>query len=243
MVEDRAAEERIIPGVTEDEVYQYHASRYDFASRFVKGRVVLDVATGTGYGADILLRHGGALAATGLDTSSDAIEFARAHYSSPALDFVLGDATDMPFDAEGFDVVVSFETIEHIMEPGRFLEEIARVLRTDGTLVISTPNRTYDLKNPFHVTRFSVAGFADMLRTSFENVELYGQRHLSFAARLTASCIRATSCVLPDTLLDSLYRARLRLSRRPLGSSSEVTREPDLAGCRNIIAVCTGKRS
>jgi ubiquinone/menaquinone biosynthesis C-methylase UbiE len=242
MAEKLGAEERIIPGVTDDRVYDYHASRYDFASRFVRGKRVLDVAGGTGYGTEILLRSGGALTVTGLDKSPDAIEYARAHFTSPSLDFVLGDAIDMPFGDGTFEVVVSFETIEHIKEPRRFLAEISRVLRADGTLVISTPNRAYDSKNPFHVTRFSVAEFAAPLRTFFENVELFGQMHLSLSARLVASCSRAISRMLPVSLLDSAYRARLKISRGSPGFKSEVKREQDLDHCRNIIAVCSGKR-
>ena len=91
---------------------------------------------------------------------------ARARY--PAAEFVQGDVRQLPFEDGAFELVVSFETIEHVHDPERVLDELRRVLAGDGLLVISTPNkRQYLVENEFHEREFRHEEFVELLRTRF----------------------------------------------------------------------------
>src|SRR5438128_2513632 len=112
-----------------------HASRYDFARPYVAGGSVLDVACGTGYGQARLRRR--ARRVVGVDADLDAVRTAaRGDGVGPAL---VGDGARLPFGDGVFDVVTSFETLEHLDERDRFLSELRRVLKPDGVCVLSTP--------------------------------------------------------------------------------------------------------
>jgi len=147
--------ERFVPGIA-GEIAHEHWHRYAFARRYVRGKRVLDVACGEGYGSALLA--GVATAVTGIDIDAGAVAHARARYAALAnVRFEVGSAAALPLPEACFDVVVSFETIEHLprADQPRMLAEIARVLAQDGVLVMSTPNpdeystaRNY--RNPFH---------------------------------------------------------------------------------------------
>ncbi|MCL5777445.1 glycoside hydrolase family 99-like domain-containing protein [Limibaculum sp. FT325] len=158
-----------------------HYHRYLFALQFCSGKDVLDVACGEGYGASLLASAASSVA--GLDVDGETIAFARRNYDRDNLTFRQGDATRMPFDNGSFDVVVSFETIEHFAEHEAFLAEIRRVLRPRGLLIISSPNRPiysdkpgYD--NPFHVRELDFGQFDELLKTHFKHVQMLGQRKI-----------------------------------------------------------------
>jgi ubiquinone/menaquinone biosynthesis C-methylase UbiE len=152
-----------------------HVARYRFASQFVPGKRVLDVACGEGYGAAGMAKAG-ASRVVGVDISPEAVDRARSKYG---IDAVHGDALALPLPDRSFDVVVSFETIEHVADPAAFLGECARVLVPEGILVVSTPNRPVysgtGTHNPFHRIEFDAAEFAELLHTRFRTVRLYTQ--------------------------------------------------------------------
>lgn len=177
--------ERVVPGETGGRLLMEHVGRYEFASRFVRGMRVLDVACGAGYGAPILW-GAGARSYVGVDISPEAVSIARSRYRvSEDVSFALGDACRLDgIGAGAFDVVVSFETIEHLEDPERFLARVRDVLTPGGKLVVSTPNRAaYDPlaasgakpTNPFHVREWSAREFAQLLGRFFEVEETLGQ--------------------------------------------------------------------
>lgn len=172
--------EYLVPDQMPARLYEEHIQRYAFASRLCAGKTVLDVACGTGYGSD-LLAEAGARAVLGVDISRDALEYARSHYRRGNLFFVRLDAIDLPFSDGQFDIVCSFETLEHLASPRRLLSECRRVLRSDGSLVCSTPNGslTSPLRlppvNPFHVQEFPVSETRSMLAEHFSDIGLWGQ--------------------------------------------------------------------
>ena len=167
--------ERMEPGDAHPRVFWEHRERYRFAARFAPGRRVLDVASGEGYGTSALVRAG-ARSAIGVDLAADVCDRARRKYG---LDFREGDAQAIPVDDDSVDLVVSFETIEHVDDPARLVAEAARVLTPTGRLVISSPNRPVYTgdgpTNPFHHIEFDARGFDDLLRTRFATVQMFGQ--------------------------------------------------------------------
>lgn len=152
-----------------------HASRYLFAVPLVRGRRVLDIACGTGYGLEILAAA--ARAVVGVDANWDAARMA----ASQARDVILGDGARLPFPDAAFDAITSFETLEHLEERDRFLSELRRVLKPGGVCVLSTPNANYTQpvngrpRNPFHVYEYTPDELARALDARFSGVELLGQ--------------------------------------------------------------------
>lgn len=169
-----------IPDEASSRGTQYDINRYIFASKFVEGKTVVDVACGVGYGSSYLGRKG-AREVIGGDIAKDTIEYARAHYPRKELYFVQIDATSLPFPDACFDVVVSFETIEHLRDYRRFLFECGRVLKRGGLFICSTPNRRrFPLQpakplNPFHVQEFYIGEFEDLVKEYFTEVSLFYQ--------------------------------------------------------------------
>jgi len=172
--------ERIVPGKTPEALFREHEERYAFAGQYVFGKDVLDVACGSGVGTS-LLREAGARCVWGLDIDPKAIAFAKARYGD--CEFAQSDATSLCLANSSVDVVVSFETLEHLKDPRKFLLECRRVLRPEGTLVCSTPNleiSRWGLGNPFHVREFSPREFKGLVESIFSSAELFGQRNRMF---------------------------------------------------------------
>lgn len=167
--------ERIVAGKVGEDIFRDHEARYVFAGGFVKGKDVLDLACGSGIGTHYLL-EAGARKCVGIDVDSGAIEYAKTSYEDCI--FERCEATRIYLPDSSIDVVVSFETIEHLRDPKKFLLECNRVLRPGGVFVCSTPNRVWwrwDAKNPFHICEFTATEFADLLATYYTDVQLYAQ--------------------------------------------------------------------
>jgi ubiquinone/menaquinone biosynthesis C-methylase UbiE len=171
--------ERFVPG-TAGEIWHEHWHRYHFAAPMVAGLEVLDVACGEGYGSALLARR--AAQVTGADVAQAAVDHARVRYASVAnLGFRQADCTQLPFPAASFDAVVSFETIEHIAAQEPFLDEVRRVLRPDGLLILSCPNKTEysdrrGVTNEFHVRELYRDELAALIAPRFAHAAWYGQR-------------------------------------------------------------------
>ena len=170
--------ERYVPEMRGQISYE-HFHRYALALEFARDKDVLDIASGEGYGTAALALV--ARSALGVDSDEATVRHAGARYTGMNLDFRAGDATQIPAADGAFDLVVSFETIEHLAEHERMLGEIRRVLRPDGRLIISSPNKLIysearDYENPFHVRELYFHEFRDLLRTFFPAVHLFGQR-------------------------------------------------------------------
>lgn len=144
-----------------------HLNRYLTAKPYVAGKRVLDVACGEGYGSK-LLKDWGATSVVGVDISAEALQIANSSFSEDGITFLNHSAEQLPFESDSFDVVVSFETIEHLEHPEVFLSEIARVVKFNGTVILSCPNDNYYAKNldnytnPYHLRRYSWSDFRDL---------------------------------------------------------------------------------
>jgi len=171
--------ERLIPGASGPEVELEHVHRYLFAAQLVAGLDVLDIASGDGYGSDMLAQRAGTV--TGVDIDQTAVTVASQRYPRDNLKFTVGRCERIPLSARSVDAVVSFETIEHMEDHDAFMKEIRRVLKPMGTLIISTPDKTvYNAElaepNHFHVHELEREEFETLLRSHFKNVRLVGQR-------------------------------------------------------------------
>jgi len=181
--------ERVVPGKSPDDIYQEHLNRYVFASRFTNGKNVLDAACGSGYGTAYLLENGMACQVFGVDLSEDAVRYAEDRYGQHKISFVCADVASLPFPNEFFDIVVSFETIEHLVDRTRYLAECKRVLKPGGLFICSSPNKKvyspYSEKplNSFHTVEFLPDQFSAILCEYFANVDLYGQNNVDLVKR------------------------------------------------------------
>ena len=185
--------ERYIPGI-QGPIQLEHFHRYLFALRFAEDRELIDVASGEGYGSALLAQA--AKVVIGVDVDAAAVENANRRYKSQGLSFQVGDATKLPCDSNSSDLVVSFETIEHLEDHDTFLAEVKRVLRTDGLLIVSTPDKpqyhaTLAEPNPFHRKELNRAEFESLLRTYFQNVRLFEQRSLHGSVMMPNSTEKA----------------------------------------------------
>jgi SAM-dependent methyltransferase len=169
--------ERIIPDDTEAGVLAVHLARYAFAEGLCVDKDVLDAACGVGYGSAHLAGHGARV--LGVDIDAETIAYARQRYGGSASRFEKMDVSALELPDGAFDVVCSFETIEHVEDPVAAITEAARVLRPDGVYVVSTPRAaetTHSPANPHHHVEFSAGDFELLLRKHFDEVVLYGQR-------------------------------------------------------------------
>jgi O-antigen biosynthesis protein len=159
-----------------------HEVRYRLAEKILApGGAVLECACGSGYGLRYLSRRAKSVLA--MDISEESIEFARANFGAPNVEFKVGSAEDLGLPSEAFDAYVSFETIEHVDHPEKLLDEALRVLRPGGVFLVSTPNRIWSRlgpgekpTNPWHKIEWSLAEFDALLRGRFESIDHYGQR-------------------------------------------------------------------
>lgn len=166
-----------------------HLHRYALAAELVAGKDVLDIACGEGYGSNLLAAS--AKMVIGVDISEPAIRRADAKYQRANLQFKVGSCTEIPLEDNSVDVVASFETIEHISQHEEMMSELKRVLRTDGLLIISSPDKyqysdVQDYDNEFHVKELYLNELRELLKTHFTFLEIFGQRvyYGSFVAPL-----------------------------------------------------------
>lgn len=176
--------ERYVPELR-GQIYYEHLHRYMLAFGMSRDLDVLDIACGEGYGAAYLAIV--ARSVVGVDIDPQSIRHAGARYTGMNLSFRVGSCTDIPLADDSVDVAVSFETIEHIEQHERFLKEVVRVLRPDGRLIISSPNKAVysdrdRYQNPYHVRELYFDELRDLLCSWFSEVRLYGQRIVAVSA-------------------------------------------------------------
>lgn len=237
----------------------FHLFPYFYTREMIEHRDrVLEVGFGDGYGAEVL----GARAAeyVGVDLDVDAVRHASARYGSATVRFQEADATALPFPAGTFDLVVSFHVIEHLRDPERYLDELARVSKATGRVALVTPNRALRLGknerpwNRFHVQEFDAQGLSQLLSRHFANVEVMGlagsdgmnsveRRRVARARRLARMDPLGLRYHLPESLLVRVRRAINRAATRPSEADGNFTVddvhcvESDLDRCVHLLAV------
>jgi len=164
-------------------MYREHAERYKFASKYVSGKRVLDIACGVGYGCQILLQDGSPASIIGGDISPDAVEYAETHFAKKdKVRFSVMNAEQIDLPPASVDVVVSFETIEHLSGVDKYISGIVRALDRGGMFIVSTPNRdltqdgVHTVDNPFHHHEFTLDEIQELLGRNFNVTEVFYQR-------------------------------------------------------------------
>lgn len=173
--------ERVVPELMKptNGLLKEHIARYKFASRIAYGNV-LDIACGVGYGTSILANTGKKINhIIGVDIDGKSVIYARNKYPHKKITYLNRDALSLCLHEEigPFDTIVSFETIEHLKHDNLFVYNLKKLLKSNGTLIISTPfgrGRGIPCSNPFHVHQYKEEEFIDLLKC-LGNVEMYYQ--------------------------------------------------------------------
>ena len=211
-----------------------HRNAYDEAAKMAHNKTVLDLGCNTGYGTRVLGVQ--AKEVIGVDMSPQVIAEARRRFGANGIQIRLVDGICLPFEDQKFDLVVSFQVIEHITDYDIYLSETKRVLAPGGIVMFTTPNARIrldsDMKpwNRFHVREFGAYELAELLQTYFPRVVvrgLFASEYL-YAVELNrvknereAARRRTTwnsdlrwklKSILPDRVVRQLKRARRRLS-------------------------------
>lgn len=177
--------ERFLPECS-GEIWYEHWHRYALARQLCRDCSVLDVACGEGYGAAMVADV--ARKVVGVDVSVEAIQHAKNQYNQLSkLEFIVASCESLPFPDASFDFAISFETIEHIEKQKEFISELARVLRPDGMLVLSSPNKriysdAHDYHNEFHVRELYRNELEELLHEPFPYIFWLGQKLLFHSA-------------------------------------------------------------
>ena len=179
-----------------------HLHRYAMAMELASGKKVLDVACGEGYGSRLLA--GVAAEVAGVDIDEATIKHATQKYQAPNLHFITGAADAIPFEDQRFDLVVSFETIEHHDRHEEMMQEIKRVLKPGGMLIISSPDKLYysdvpGYKNPFHVAELYSEEFEALISKHFKHTQHFKQRSFNGSVMMKQG-------ELPGNTPEKLYR-------------------------------------
>ena len=173
--------ERIIPEKVETDLLNEHLCRYLFAQMLLDDAVVLDVGSGVGYGSKLLAAK--ARSVISVDIVEECIRYAVKKYSDQNIDYLVADGHSIPLTSQSVDAIVSFELIEHLKDQSSHLLELDRVLKPEGFLIISTPNRIFYTEerkeiNPFHTHEFDFQEYVTFLKTTFPCVNVYFQNHI-----------------------------------------------------------------
>lgn len=152
-----------------------HINRYIWASMAVRDRDVLDIACGCGYGSALLAET--AHQVTGVDVNNIAFQYAQKYFIDSNITFSCQNLNDLQL-GENYDVITSFETIEHICDEQLYMDKIKQHLKRDGTFFVSTPLAPQDgqsIINQWHVNEYTEQRFLALMQEHFYNVELYLQ--------------------------------------------------------------------
>lgn len=151
-------------------------ARYTLAAPYVAGKRVCDIACGAGYGSCFLSQC--ARQVVGMDISQETVFWAKKHFKRSNLSFLQGDGTQPWPLRQSFQVVVSFETLEHTVCPEAFLEQIHDHLEPGGTLIMSVPNGPRDKQrhqNPYHRHHFTSNQLESLIGRFFPEPRYFSQ--------------------------------------------------------------------
>jgi O-antigen biosynthesis protein len=147
--------------------------RYDFVKKYIqKDFLVLDAPCGTGFGCKILSKKSKQI--FGVDLSKEAINHSKKYFDSNNITYIKTNCENMSKKiTKKFDIIISFEGIEHFRNPKKFLVECKKMLKENGKLIISTPRKPHG--NPFHFKEYNLEEFKTELKKFFKINSIFGQ--------------------------------------------------------------------
>lgn len=246
--------ERLDPETADPGNLSFSVRRYWFAESLVRGKQVLDAGCGTGYGANILA--GTASHVVGVDYDSTVLSHAKRKYGSGGVRFVTSPVTALPFANHSFDVVVSFEVIEHLPDYQAhhlFFAEVQRVLTASGLFIISTSNREVTVPHQrsvgisvdAHLTEMDLNTFRKELKREF-TVEYFGgmRYHGNVTYRFLRSLdVRNLRLLLPPRAREFLARSIFGVNRQISTGSNVIIAAGQLRQAAHFLAVCRKRES
>jgi ubiquinone/menaquinone biosynthesis C-methylase UbiE len=231
-----------------------HIQRYYAAFDYISGNdKILDIACGTGFGSHLLsLKSNGKI--IGGDISKEAIEYCSLKYTNQSnLEFQIMDGTCLPFTDDYFDIIVSFETIEHTTAYKKMLEEFYRTLKNKGTAIISTPNIIVNTPegvplSPFHTQEFTYEEFAQILKEEFDDIQLFGQKYIRYEHTSFRNTIakffenilyKKGFRKIPITVQDKIMKFLINKDMYPAPDDFVLVNEKqEILNCKTFYAVC-----
>ncbi len=218
--------ERVSRDTSDNFVFQRSLLAYVYTSKLVSGRV-LEIGTGSGYGVEVIAPN--ATEFVTIDKNIPPIDLAQ----FPNVKFRNCAVPPLPFEAESFDYVISFQVIEHIKDDKKFVAEVQRVLKRGGRFIVSTPNIKMSLtRNPWHVREYTKEEFSALLAPHFSRIETKGvtggkkvmeyyEKNRASVEKITRFDILKLQYRMPRFLLQIPYDILNRLNRRKLLSDNQ----------------------
>jgi ubiquinone/menaquinone biosynthesis C-methylase UbiE len=232
-----------------------HEQRYIEALPYIRSDMqVLDIACGNGFGTYKLFKKG-AHKVIGGDISDEALNYCVNKYkkdlSSEVFQFRKLDATNLEFEDATFDIITSFETIEHIKDYKKVVSEFHRVLKKGGVLLLSTPNIIISspsgvIVNPYHIQEFSYSELHDLLSAAFPECKIGGQKYIRYhkiksfiAPHIEKFLYLRGVRKLPLPVKNRVLQAMGAPQFYPVSSDYEITYEKERAlKCLTLFALC-----
>ena len=231
-----------------------HIHRYEYALSLIeRPSKILDIACGNGFGANLLCSDG-KHETIGGDLSVEAIKYCNATFQSNRnISFRVMDGTALPFDSDTFDLITSFETIEHTTAYVQMLKEFKRTLKRGGILCLSTPNIRVNspggkVLNPYHTQEFTLLELQEILQSLFGKVLLMGQKYtrydgvgfmLKIGSRVERLMYRRGIRKTPLRIQNAIMQKIIKKEIYPTSSDFGIVElEQEIQDCKTFIAVC-----
>jgi 2-polyprenyl-3-methyl-5-hydroxy-6-metoxy-1,4-benzoquinol methylase len=231
-----------------------HLHRYQEAAKlFPKNNLkILDLACGTGFGSNFIAQLGNKV--IGGDLSESIINDCRLKYKTSNLSFECIDGTNISYENETFDVVISFETIEHTIHYQKMLNEFKRVVKKQGLIILSTPNFLINspkgkIINPYHTQEWIFEDLKALLCNMFSSTSIFGQSYSRYKnadnlnrklGKLTESLLYMRGArKLPIRIQDTIMQALINEPMYPLAKNYTLVSDVfEIKKCKTFFVVC-----
>lgn len=231
-----------------------HLHRYEEAAKLINkpNAKILDIACGSGFGSNYLAKLG--YQVIGGDLSHDVVLDCSNKYKLDNLEFKQIDGTQIPFEDKFFDVVISFETIEHTTEFQKMLNEFKRVVKKDGIIILSTPNFLINspggkIINKYHTQEWIYEDFLKLLNSTYSDVDLMGQEYVRYKNQTSLTfkigrffeetLYRRGFRKIPISLQDFIITMFIGQPMYPLSSNYSFTKNiNEIKNCKTFFAIC-----
>ena len=234
-----------------------HVHRYNTTLQYIlSSDKVLDIACGNGFGSYILSQKTNNIVIGGDITKETVAECTDSYANQKNLQFRVVDGTDIQFEHNYFDKIVSFETIEHTAKYKEMLLEFYRTLKNGGVAIISTPNiiinsPTGKVLNPFHTQEFTLDELSNILNSSFDDVTIFGQKYIRYNKKTVRNKIGQFIenifylkgiRKLPLSIQNIFINAIINKDMYPLPDDYDLVIErSEILKCKTFVAVCKKK--